>query len=330
MQTRQLLSDGTQVGAIGLGCMSFGGFYGPTSEKEAHETLAVALDLGVTYLDTANIYGGGVSESFMGSFFKGNTRDFKIATKASISSDPETGARCFNNRPEHLRAELEKSLNRLTLERVDLFYIHRRDPDIPIEDVMGTLAELKHEGKIGGIGFSEISPASLKRACAVGTVDAVQNEYSLWSRMPDLGLIEACKTLGVSFVPFSPLGRGIFAKEAPDPSTFEDVDFRKNNPRFVEPNFSHNVKTLQPFKEFAADHNLSPAALALAWCLAQGDHLIPIPGTRTRQHLQELASGADITMTDEILKQIDELLPVGWAHGDRYSRAQWFGPEGYC
>ena len=220
MEQRQLLSDGTTASAIGLGCMSFAGFYGPTSLDASHRTLARAHERGVDFLDTANVYGNGVSEEVIGSYLKASGQSFKIATKAAIFRDPDTGQRGFNNKPDYLRQELEGSLRRLGVDHVALYYMHRRDPDIPVEDVMGTLLDFKAEGKIGGIGFSEIAPSTLRRACAVGPVDAVQSEYSLWTRYPELGLLQACAELGTAFVPFSPLCRGMMGEgpECPHPS----------------------------------------------------------------------------------------------------------------
>lgn len=330
MKKRQIRQDGKMVSEIGLGCWSFAGAYGPTSEAEAHNTLSAALDLGIDFLDTANVYGMGASETIIGTFLKGDSTRFTIATKASIWRDPDTGVRGFNNKADHLRAELEKSLSRLGVEHVALYYIHRRDPDVEVEDVMDTLLALKAEGKIGGIGFSEISPATLRRACEVGIVDAVQSEYSLWSRYPDLGMIQTCAELGVAFVPFSPLGRGMFAPTSPVPAEFSDGDIRKGQPRFVEPNFGFNVKKVSKFKSLARDLSISPVALAIAWCLEQGSHLIPIPGTRTAGHLSDCAAGSSFPMTDEIMTRIDQILPTGWAHGDRYTHTQWVGVEGYC
>lgn len=330
MKRRPLLTTGTSVSEIGLGCMSFAGFYGPTSEREAHRTLAAARDLGIDFLDTANVYGNGLSEEIIGTFIKGDAGKFTIATKGAIWRDPQTGARGFNNKADHLRVELEKSLARLGVDHVALYYIHRRDPDLEIEAVMETLLAFKAEGKIGGIGFSEISPASLRRAVAVGPVDAVQSEYSLWTRYPDLGMIRTCAELGVAFVPFSPLGRGMFGSTAPDPAQFSDNDFRKNSPRFSEPNFSCNLEQVAPFKALAQDLGTTSIALSLAWCLARGDHLIPIPGTRTAEHLAEIAAGSAFAMTDDIMTEIERVLPVGWAHGDRYTAEQWKGPERYC
>lgn len=330
MHKRQLGTGGPEVSAIGVGCWSFAGAYGPTTEAESHDTLAAAIELGIDFLDTANVYGAGVSERAIGSFIKDHSNKFTIATKAGIYRDPDTNVRSFNNSPEHLRDALEKSLRNLGLDHVALYYIHRREADRPIEDVMETLVRFKDEGKIGGIGFSEIAPSSLRRAHAVHPVMAVQSEYSLWSRSPELGVIQACEQLGVAFVPFSPLGRGMFADTLPDPATFGDGDFRKGNPRFVEPNFSHNVKALQAFREFCRQRQLSPATVAIAWCLAQGPHLLPIPGTRSRKHLEQLAAGASLELSPADLAEIARCLPPGFAHGDRYTQAQWPGAERYC
>ncbi|MGI9513397.1 MAG: aldo/keto reductase [Anderseniella sp.] len=330
MHKRQLGKGGPDVSAIGVGCWSFAGAYGPTTEAESHDTLAAALDLGIDFLDTANVYGAGVSERVIGSFIKDHPNRFTIATKAGIYRDPDTNVRSFNNSPEHLREALEKSLRNLGVDHVALYYIHRREADRPIEDVMETLVRFKQEGKISGIGFSEIAPWSLRRAHAVHPVTAVQSEYSLWTRGPELGVIQACADLGVAFVPFSPLGRGMFADTLPDPDTFGDGDFRNGNPRFVEPNFSSNVKALDGFRAFCKSRGVSPATAAIAWLLQRGDHLIPIPGTRSRAHLEQLAAGASLNPTPDDLAEIARCLPPGFAHGDRYTEAQWPGAERYC
>jgi len=330
MHKRHLGKNGPEVSAIGVGCWSFAGAYGPTDEAESHATLAKALDVGIDFLDTADVYGMGISEKAIGSFIKDNPGKFTIATKAAIRREPETNERVFDNSPEHLRFRLEQSLSFLGVDHVELFYVHRRDRARPIEDVMGTLMRFKDEGKIGGIGFSEIAPSSLRRAHVVAPVSAVQNEYSLWARQPDLGMVQACKELGVAFVAFCPLGRGIFAEKAPDPAKFADGDFRKNNPRFVEPNFTYNVEAIAPFKAFACQKGLTTPQLALAWILHQGPHIFPIPGTRSPAHLNDDADAADIILSDEDLQEIDRLLPCGFAHGDRYNDAQWPGAERYC
>ncbi len=330
MKKRRLLQSGKLVSEIGLGCMSFGGFYGATTEAESHATLSAARDLGIDLLDTANVYGLGISEAVIGSFLKGDSSSFTIATKAGIWRDKEHGNRGFNNKPDYLRSELEGSLSRMGIDHVDLFYVHRRDRDLEIEEVMETLLTLKAEGKIGGIGFSEIAPASLRRAAAVGPVDVVQSEYSLWSRQPDLGMLQTCRELGVTLVAYSPLARGMVSSVLPDPATFLDKDFRKNNPRFLEPNFGFNLPYAKAFQSYASDHGTTATALALSWCLARGEHIIPIPGTRSPEHLAECVSGSEATLTPEMMSEIEGILPAGWAHGDRYSEAQWNGPEGYC
>jgi len=330
MHKRQLGTGGPLVSAIGLGCWSFAGSYGPTNEAESHDTLKAALDNGVDFLDTANAYGGGLSERVIGSFIRDNPDVFTIATKGAITRDPVTNERYFDNSPKHLRKAVEQSLTDLGVEHVALYYIHRRQADRPIEDVMDTLVRFKEEGKIGGIGFSEISPASLRRAHAVHPVMAVQSEYSLWVRMPELGMIQTCRELGVAFVPFSPLARGMFANKTPDPASFPDNDFRKHNPRFVEPNFAYNAKYFKAFKQLAADMGTTPPALAISWVLAQGNHLLPIPGTRSAEHLREDASMADVKLSTSDLAAIERVMPVGFAHGDRYSDNQNVGPERYC
>ncbi len=327
MEKRKLGKNGPEVGAIGLGCMSFGGFYGPTDEAESHRTLALALELGVDHLDISNIYGNGVSEQVVGTFIKDHPNRFKIATKAGIRTAPKRG---YDNSPQYLRQCLEESFARLGVDFVDLFYVHRREQERPIEDVTETLAQLVKEGKIGGFGFSEISPGSLERANAVHHVMAVQSEYSLWTRYPELGMIQACQRLGTAFVAFSPLARGMLTSVMPDPSGFRDSDFRKNNPRFEEVNFRYNAEIIGRFNAYAVERGWTPEALALAWCLKQGDHIIPIPGTRSPEHLQRDVDGADIKLSADDLAEIEGLLPIGFAHGDRYSVEQYNGPERYC
>jgi aryl-alcohol dehydrogenase-like predicted oxidoreductase len=327
MQQRQLGRNGPMVGAVGLGCMSFSGMYGPADRAESLAVLKRALDLGMTHLDTALIYGNGLSEEIIGEFTRDHPGRFTIATKAGIRTEP---VRSFDNKPDYLRQALEGSLKRLGVDHVDLFYLHRRDQDVPIEDAMGTLVRFMEEGKIGGIGLSEVAPSTIERACAVHPVMAVQSEYSLWTRLPELGVIQACKRLGVAFVPFSPVGRGMFSDMPLDQSTFRETDFRRTNPRFMEPNFSFNAAYVAGFREFARERGWSVPALAIAWTLHQGDHLIPIPGTRTVAHLEQDAAAADIRLTAEDMAAIEAILPVGFAHGARYNAAQANGPESYC
>lgn len=323
MQRRQLGRGGPMVSAIGLGCMSFGGIFGATSEAESHACLDAAWEQGIDFLDTANIYGMGVSESVIGRWLASRGHAVTIATKASIVNGPP---RRIDNSEAYLRSELEASLKRLGRDHVELFYIHRRDSSIPLAEVIGTLSRLIEEGKIGGYGLSEVAPATLRLAHEVWPCMAVQNEYSLWSRLPELGLIRACAELGTAFIPFSPLGRGMFGDRPLAP--VNDV-FRGVNPRFTEPNFSANTRLIDGFRAFAKDRGWTTAALALAWVLQKGEHLIPIPGTRTAAHLAEWQGADDIALTPEDLAEIDRLLPAGFAHGDRYSEAQLTGVELY-
>lgn len=333
MKKRTLGSAGTAVSAIGIGAMSFSDFYGPTDTKKSHAILQKALDLGIDHIDTANVYGQGVSEERIGSFLKdqGAGKDglFKIATKAGIARGDD-GRRFFDNSPEHLRSELDASMKRLGVEQIELFYVHRRDQNYPIEEVTDALAELVKSGKIRQFGFSEIAPTSLQLAADVHPVGAVQSEYSLSTRSAELGLVQRTKELGVSLVAFSPVGRSLLTD---NPHAFEkcqSIAFMKDNPRFLEPNYSHNIAATDRFRLLAGQMGHKTASLAIAWLLHQGEHILPIPGTRSVSHLEELAAGVDISLSENDLQAIEHCLPVGWAHGDRYSAAQWVGPEKYC
>lgn len=323
----------SEVGAVGLGAMSFAGVYGATMEEVAHTTLAAMLDLGMDHVDTSNIYGMGVSEQMIGSFLakqgKARSRLFHIATKAGIRVDRAAGKRWFDNSADHLRTELEGSLKRLGIEAVDLFYVHRRDQGVPIEDVAGTLSGLVAEGKAKAIGFSEIAPFSLRRAGAVHPVAAVQSEYSLSTRAPELGLVQACEELGTALVAFSPVGRGLLTDTPPDAARAEASDFLRSNPRFGPRNLADNLAATDAFRTLAADMGTRAASLAIAWLLARSPGVVPIPGTRSPEHLAELAAGADLDLDADDLARIEAVLPVGWSYGDRYSDSQWIGPERY-
>ena len=319
MKTRTLGQLGPKVSALGLGTFSFGGAYGPTDEAESLRALDAAWDHGITFLDTANIYGNGIAETVIGKWLSTRPHRPQVATKAAFTDDPK---RRVDNRPEFLRACLEASLKRLGVDHVALFYAHRHDPEIPAEDLAGTMQRLQTEGKILGYGLSEIAPYTLERAHAVHPVTAVQNEYSLWTRQPELGLIQRCASLGVAFVPFSPLARGAFGAPIPDPATFAPAEFRNRVPRFQPANWPHNRAKLKAFQDFARDLGHSPASLALAWMLDRWPHVIPIPGTRSAGHLADWIGAPDITLTDADRAEIDRLLPIGWAWGDRYDDAQ--------
>lgn len=327
MQKRALGNGGPQVGVVGLGCMSFGGDYGATSVAESFAVLDAAAESGVTILDIANIYGKGVSEETVGAYLSTRNHPFVLATKAGIVP---VSPRRYDNSAAYLRECLEASLKRLKRDHVELFYVHRREAERPIEEVMEAMVRFKEEGKIGAIGLSEVAPSTLERASAVHPVAAVQNEYSLWTRLPELGMLQACQRLGTAFVAFSPLGRGVFTSKMPDPAAFSPADFRVTSPRFTEPNFSHNAERIARFRAFAQARGVSPAALALAWVLAKAPNIIAIPGTRSAAHMSENASAGDIVLTPADVAEIEEVLPVGFAHGDRYSDERAIGPERYC
>ncbi|MEZ5877373.1 MAG: aldo/keto reductase [Tepidamorphaceae bacterium] len=332
MQKRRLGANGPEVGAIGYGAMSFADFYGPTNEAESHAILDACRDLGVTHLDTANVYGMGKSESAIGTYLAKNpgARDaFVIATKASITRDKD-GNRTFDNSAEHLEQELDKSLKRLGVDCVDLFYAHRRDPRLTPEETAANLGRLVEKGKTRAIGLSEVSPSTLRRAMKVFPVAAVQSEYSLSTRAPDLGLVQACAELGVAMVAFSPVGRSLLTDNPIPKERIPDLAFLSENPRFLEPNLSENLAITDRLRALAREMGTSAAALASAWLLTRGDHVIPIPGTRSVAHLKECVAGAELSLSQDDLAKIEAALPVGWAHGDRYSEAQSIGPERYC
>lgn len=331
MNKRRLGPNGPLVAPIGIGAMSFTDFYGPTSEAESHRVLETALALGIDHIDTSNVYGMGLSERVIGSFLEGLGRNpFSIATKAGIRRDPETGARSFDNSRDHLSAELDRSLERLGVDSVELFYVHRRDPRLAIEAVTETLAGFVQDGRIGSFGYSEIAPSSLRRAAAVHPVAAVQSEYSLATRAPELGLVQACRELGTALVAFSPVARGLLTDRPPTAESVARSAFLKVNPRFTGDNLTANRAQSDRLRSLAREMGEPTAALAIAWLLHRSEQVIPIPGTRSPTHLEELARGMTLDLSKDDLARIEAALPVGWAHGDRYSDAQWVGPERYC
>ncbi|MDG1864029.1 MAG: aldo/keto reductase [Yoonia sp.] len=327
MKMKTLGATAIEISAIGLGCMSFGRAMGACSETESHATLDATWGAGINFLDVANIYGPRISEEVMGTWLASRKHQPVIATKAGIQRDKN---RPVNNDPAHLEAELDGSLKRLGVESVDLFYIHRHEQAIPIEDVAGFMGGLIAKGKIKGWGMSEVSPTTLRKAHAVTPVSAVQNEYSLWTRQPELGLIQDCARLGVTFVAFSPLARGVFGRTIIDPGSPEFGPFRAEMPRFHAGNWDHNREIAKAFHTLAHAHSVTAPALALAWTMAQGEHIVPIPGTRSVDHLNDWVRADEITITEDLAAKIDALLPVGWAWGDRYSEAQSSTAERYC
>ncbi len=291
--------------------------------------LDACVDLGITHIDTANAYGMGKSETIIGDWLKkrGGSSPFTIATKGAITRDPDQR---LNNDSAHLQEALDASLSRLGVEEIDLYYVHRRDTRFEIEEVTETLASFVKAGKVKAIGFSEIAPSSLRRAHAVHPIAAVQSEYSLSVRSPELGLLQTCKEIGASLVAFSPVGRALLTDRPHSAETAQTFDWMKNNPRFQEPNISANLAYNAKFCALAADMGYPAASVAIAWLLHQGLHIHPIPGTRSVDHLKEVAWGAEIGLSAEEIARIETVLPVGWAHGDRYSVGQWAGPERYC
>ena len=336
MEKRNLGNIGTKVGALGIGAMSFSDFYGPTNTQESHAILKMALDNGIDHIDTAKVYGMGLSEERIGQFLntlsKNDQQFFKIATKGGIDRKnfDDKGTVVFDNSKEFLTRELDNSLNRLGVDSVELYYVHRREADRPIEEVTETLVEFIKAGKIKQFGFSEIAPTSLEKAANIHPVGAVQSEYSLSTRYPELGLVQRTKKLGTSLVAFSPIGRSLLTDKPHNAQTVEKMEFLKANPRFIEPNLSNNIKATEKFREYAADLGCKASGLAIAWLLKVDKHVLPIPGTRSVTHLKEMIEGCELKLTDGNMKEIEDILPVGWAHGDRYSTGQWFGPEKYC
>ena len=336
MEKRNLGNTGTKVGALGIGAMSFSDFYGPTNTQESHAILKMALDNGIDHIDTAKVYGMGLSEERIGQFLNTlNPKDrqfFKIATKGGIDRKnfDDKGTVVFDNSKEFLTEELNNSLRRLGVDCVELYYVHRREADRPIEEVTETLVEFIKDGKIKQFGFSEIAPTSLEKAASIHPVGAVQSEYSLSTRYPELGLVQRTKSLGTSLVAFSPIGRSLLTDKPHNSETVEKMEFLKANPRFIEPNLSNNIKATEKFREYAADLGCKASGLAIAWLLKADTHVLPIPGTRSVTHLKEMIDGCALNLTDSNMRDIENILPVGWAHGDRYSTGQWFGPEKYC
>ena len=336
MEKRNLGNTGTKVGALGIGAMSFSDFYGPTNTQESHAILKMALDNGIDHIDTAKVYGMGLSEERIGQFLdtlSPNDRQFfKIATKGGIDRKnfDDKGTVVFDNSRQFLTEELNNSLKRLGVDCVELYYVHRREADRSIEEVTETLVEFIKAGKIKQFGFSEIAPTSLEKATSIHPVGAVQSEYSLSTRYPELGLVQRTKTLGTSLVAFSPIGRSLLTDKPHNAETVEKMEFLKANPRFIEPNLSNNIQATQKFREYAADLGCKASGLAIAWLLKVDTHILPIPGTRSVTHLKEMIDGCALNLTDSNMRDIENILPVGWAHGDRYSTGQWFGPEKYC
>jgi len=307
------------VGAIGLGCMGMSEFYGTADEGEAIATIHRALDLGVTLVDTTDMYGPYTNEELVGRAIAGHREEVVLATKFGIVRDADDPSRRgVEGRPEYVRKSIEGSLGRLGVDHVDLYYQHRVDPDTPIEDTVGAMAELVREGKVRYLGLSEAAPDTLRRAQAIHPISALQTEYSLWSRDPEDEVLPTVRELGIGFVAYSPLGRGFLSGRFQSPEDLEEGDFRRRNPRFQGENFQRNLELVERVREIAEEKNATPAQLALAWVLAQGEDIVPIPGTKRRERLEENVAALDVELTDADLERIEAAFPKGATAGDRY------------
>ncbi|MGF6212726.1 aldo/keto reductase [Comamonas sp. 4034] len=331
MQMRKLGSQGLQVSAVGLGCMGMSFAYGDADDAQSIATLHRALDLGVNFWDTAEVYGPFTNEQLIGralQSLKGRRDEVVVATKFGFDIAPETpqqrGAQRMvgvNSRPAHIRAVVEASLERLGIEAIDLLYQHRVDPAVPIEEVVGTMGDLVRQGKVRFLGLSEVSAATLRKAHAVHPISAVQSEYSLWSREPEAEVLSACAELGIGFVPYSPLGRGALTGKLPAPGELSEDDFRRSLPRFQAEAWGANQSLVATLQRMAAERGLTAAQLALAWVLAQSPSIVPIPGARREQHLRENALAADVALSDAELREIGAAMDPARVRGGRYTEA---------
>jgi aryl-alcohol dehydrogenase-like predicted oxidoreductase len=319
MQTRTLGGTLT-VSALGLGCMGMSEFYGSTDEAEAVDVISHSLDAGCGFLDTADMYGPFTNEQLVGKAIAGRGDEVTLATKFGNERKPDGTRVGVNGRPEYVRAACDASLQRLGVDVIDLYYQHRVDPTVPIEETVGAMAELVEAGKVRHLGMSEAAPETLRRGHATHPITALQTEYSLWTRDPeDNGVLATCRELGIGFVAYSPLGRGFLTGQITSPDDLEEGDFRLNHPRFQGDNFRRNLDLVDKVREIAAEKGCTPGQLALAWLLAQGDDIVPIPGTKRRRYLDENLGAVDVVLTADELRRIDEVAPAGFTSGDRYA-----------
>jgi aryl-alcohol dehydrogenase-like predicted oxidoreductase len=319
IETRKLGAAGPEVSAEGLGCMGMSEFYGSADQTEAKSVIWRALDLGVTFLDTADMYGPFTNEELVGKAISGRREEVVLATKFG-NVRGENGERLgVRGDPEYVRRCCEDSLRRLGVERIDLYYQHRVDPEVPIEETVGAMAELVAAGKVAHLGLSEAAPETIRRAHATHPIAALQTEYSLWSRDPEEELLPTVRELGIGFVAYSPLGRGFLTGRFKSIEDLPEDDFRRVNPRFEGENFDRNLELVRRVEEIAAEKGVAAGQLALAWVLAQGRDIVPIPGTKHVEYLEQNIAAAEIELGDEDLRRIDEVAPMGFAAGDRYA-----------
>jgi aryl-alcohol dehydrogenase-like predicted oxidoreductase len=320
MQQRVLGSEKLTVAALGLGCMGMSQSYGPADERESIATIHRALDLGCNFLDTADIYGPFTNERLVGRAIADRRDEVVLATKFG-NQRLDDGSRVINGRPEYVHSACDASLQRLGVDHIDLYYQHRVDRGVPVEETWGALHELVQAGKVRHLGISEASPATIRRAHGVHPITALQNEYSLFTRDPEGEVLDTLRELGIGLVAYSPLGRGFLSGQITSPDDFAEDDFRRNNPRFQGENFQRNLAVVERIRQLADQKGVTPGQLAIAWVLAQGDDIVPIPGTKRRRYLEENLGALDVRLTPEELAGIEEISPRGVASGDRYAPA---------
>ncbi|MDB4905511.1 MAG: putative oxidoreductase [Gemmatimonadetes bacterium] len=318
MRTVPLGSQGLTVSRMGLGCMGMSEFYGATNDAESIETIHRALDVGITFLDTADMYGPFKNEELVGKAIRNRRGEVQLATKFGNMRGDKGEFLGVNGRPEYVRSACEASLKRLNVDVIDLYYQHRMDNTVPIEDTVGAMKELVTAGKVKYLGLSEAGAATIRRAHAVHPISALQTEYSLWTRDPEDGILSTVRELGIGFVAYSPLGRGFLTGRFQTPSDFSADDYRSRSARFQGENFQKNLDLVKRIEQMAAEKQATPAQLALAWVMEQGDDIVPIPGTKSRSRLEENAAAADIELSDAELQELDAIAPKGATAGDRY------------
>jgi aryl-alcohol dehydrogenase-like predicted oxidoreductase len=328
VSTVPLGQQGLTVSAQGLGCMGMSEFYGALDDAESVATIHRAIELGVTFLDTADVYGPFLNEELVGRAIADRRDNVQLATKFGIVRDPaDPTKRGVNGRPEYVRACIDASLQRLGVDHVDLYYQHRVDRTVPIEETVGAMAELVTAGKVRYLGLSEAGPETIRRAHAVHPISALQSEWSLWSRDIEDGVLPTARELGIGLVPYSPLGRGFLTGQITSPDDFADDDFRRHNPRFQGENFTRNLELVTQVKDMATARGMTAGQLALAWVHAQGDDVVPIPGTKRRSYLEENVGALDVDLSEDDLERLDAILPAGGAAGDRYPDMRWIRVE---